>query len=68
MQHAIQQTASGFLADSKNMDIVGANTTLDWDTSAKDILAMNEGLTTGRVERLMPRIEKLVKKLGLDKK
>ncbi len=34
--------------DSKNMDIVGANTTLDWDTSSTDVLAMNEGLTSGR--------------------
>lgn len=34
--------------NTSNMDVVGANTTLDWDTSATDILTMNEGLTSGR--------------------
>jgi len=34
--------------NSGNLDIVGANTTLDWDTSASDVLTMMKGITSGQ--------------------
>ncbi len=34
--------------DSSNLDIVGANTELDWDTSASDVTTFIDGLTDGK--------------------
>jgi hypothetical protein len=34
--------------DSSNLDIVGANTELDWDTSASDVTTFIDGLTGGK--------------------
>ncbi len=34
--------------DTKNLDVIGANTELSWGTSAQDVLAVTNGLTAGR--------------------
>jgi peptidoglycan hydrolase-like protein with peptidoglycan-binding domain len=55
--------------DSKNLDIVGANTELSWSTSSADVLAMLDGVEGAKsMNEIQADLEKLNKEGPHDKK